>query len=363
MTEFRYKQEKIRELLHIRRLDTLLLQRTSSFAWATCGAASYVNTASSTGAASLLITPSSNHIITTNIEATRLEHEEKLLYQGWQIHAVPWHEKKDIIKEIIGKQKLGADVVYPGAVDLGVDIARLRARLTPEEGVRFRVLGRLCADAMDRAARSIKPGLTEHQIASILANETLNKGVQAIVNLVATDERIYSFRHPIPTYKALENYAMLVLCGRRWGLVCSITRLVHFGSLPDEIKHKAEAVAKIDAAIISATRPGKTLGAIFNQVIASYADNGYPNEWHLHHQGGPAGYEPREYLAQPGSTEAVFEGQVYAWNPSITGVKSEDSVQVGAQENEIITAIPGWPTIPVEINQQTFLRPWILEIT
>lgn len=363
MTEFRYKQERIFELLHSRHIDSLLLQRTSSFAWATCGAASYVNTASTTGGASLLVTPSGNHLITTNIEATRLEQEEKLTYQGWQIHSAPWFDKNEIIKKIIGKQKLGADSIYPGAMDLSVDIARLRARLTPEEGVRFRVLGRLCADAMDRAARSIQPGMTEHQIASILAKETLSKGVQAIVNLVATDERIFSYRHPIPTYKALENYAMLVLCGRRWGLVCSITRLIYFGTLPEDIKRKAEAVAKVDAVFISSTRPGMSLGAVFEQAKASYTASGYPDEWRLHHQGGPAGYEPREYLALPGSSELVYEGQVYAWNPSITGVKSEDSIQVGNQGNEIITVIPDWPTIPVEIDNQSILRPWILEVT
>ncbi len=40
-------------------------------------------------------------------------------------------------------------------------------------------------------------------------------------------------------------------------LVCSITRLVHFGLLPDEVRRKAEATARIDATSIAATRPGR----------------------------------------------------------------------------------------------------------
>jgi antitoxin VapB len=36
-------------------------------------------------------------------------------------------------------------------------------------------------------------------------------------------------------------------------------------------------------------------------------------------------------------------GQVYAWNPSITGYKSEDTMLVGEKRNEVLTAIPGWP--------------------
>ena len=57
----------------------------------------------------------------------------------------------------------------------------------------------------------------------------------------------------------MERYAMLVLCGRKWGLVCSITRLVHFGALSDEVRRKMQATAQVDATFIAATRPGQTL--------------------------------------------------------------------------------------------------------
>jgi antitoxin VapB len=155
---------------------------------------------------------------------------------------------------------------------------------------------------------------------------------------------------------------MLVLCGRRWGLVASITRLVHFGPLPDEIRKKAEAVARVDAQLIAATRPGASLGQVFQQATTVYRDVGHPDEWKLHHQGGPAGYEPREYLATLDSSEQVTLGQVYAWNPSITGVKSEDSIQIGESNNEIITEIDGWPSIDIEVDGQIIRRPAILQV-
>jgi len=41
MSEFSQKQDRIQILLEERKLEALLLQRVSSFAWATCGAASY----------------------------------------------------------------------------------------------------------------------------------------------------------------------------------------------------------------------------------------------------------------------------------------------------------------------------------
>jgi Xaa-Pro aminopeptidase len=362
VNEFSQKQDCIQALLAERKLDALLLRRVSSFAWVTCGAASYVNTATTNGEAALLITPSGRYLITNNIEATRLEQKEKLAAQGWEFRVVPWHAAQDTVAELTRGLRLGADGPYPSATDLSGDLARLRANLTPQEGERFRALGRLCAEAMAPAARAVRPGQTEYQIAGLLAHEVESRGVQAIVNLIATDGRIFAFRHPLPTDKKLERYAMLVLCGRRWGLVCSVTRFVHFGRLPDDLRRKAQAVAQVDATFIAATRPGQTLGKIFQQATAAYAEAGFPDEWHLHHQGGPAGYEPREYVATSDSTDVVSVGQAYAWNPSITGTKSEDTILVSETGNEVLTATKDWPKLSVTVGGQTLTRPAILEI-
>lgn len=364
MNEFDEKQKQILALLAEHKLDALLLQRVSSFAWATCGAASYINTAATDGIASLLITPSARYVITNNIEATRLQQEEKLEEQGWRFNIVPWQDAADAVGKLTHELKLGADCEYPGATDLSDEIARLRANLTSAEGERFRVLGRLCADAMHSAIRTVQPGETEYEIAARLGHETQARGAQPIVNLVATDERIFKFRHPLPTDKKLERYAMLVLCGRKWGLVCSITRLIHFGMLPDEVRRKANACARIDATIIAATRPGETFGKIFQRIVATYAETGFAGEWRSHHQGGLVGYEPRESFIRPDSNDCVALGQSYAWNPSITGVKSEDTILVGAAENEVLTTISDWPSLAVTLaDGKTFARPAILEIT
>jgi len=364
MNEFERRQKQIEAFLEKRDLDGLLLQRVSSFAWATCGAASYVNTATTFGEATLIITPAGRYLITNNIEATRLEQEEKLAEQGWEFRVGHWYKGQEAIAELTGGLRLGADVSYPGTTDISAELARLRAVLSAEEIERFRTLSGVCAEAMDSAIRAVRPGQTEYQIAGLLAQEADSRGAQAIVNLIATDERIFSFRHPLPTDKKLDRYAMLVLCGRRWGLVCSITRLVHFGPLPDELRRKSEAVAQVDAAFISATRPGRTLGEIFEVAQKTYAQTGFADEWTLHHQGGPAGYEPREYVAVPGSRDVVAVGQTYAWNPSITGAKSEDTILVGEDGNEVLTTIGDWPMLSATVEglAEPTPRPGILEV-
>lgn len=363
MDEFEFKQARLRDLLESHHLDALLLRRVSSFAWATCGGASYINTASTFGIASLLVTPTARYLITDNIEARRLADEQQLAAQGWEFRVAPWYASGETIANLTQGLKLGADSAYIGAEDLSSEMALLRAALTPDEIIRMRALGQLCAAAMESAVRTVRPGMTEFEIAAQLDCETEQRGAQAIVNLIATDWRISTYRHPLPTDKQLECYAMLVLCGRKWGLVASITRFVYFGRLPDELRRKGDACAQVDAAMIAATRPHKTLGAIFSQAVAAYDRLGFAEEWQLHHQGGLAGYEPREAFGLPGSNVTVVAGNACAWNPSIAGVKSEDTILVGEHGNEIITATPGLPTVSIEVDGQTLARPAILEFS
>jgi Xaa-Pro aminopeptidase len=362
MNEFKEKQEKIKALLAENKVEAILLNRISNFAWLTCGAASYVNTASTEGVASMLITPKSLHIITNNIEAPRLEKEEQINSQGWKLEVTPWYTATTDISKLTKGMKLAADMPIDGTVDLSTQLTHLRMNLLPEEIVRFKLLGKLCAEAMDEAIHKVKPGQTEYEIAGTLAQAAENKGVQAIVNLIATDERIFSFRHPLPTVKKMEKYAMLVLCGRKAGLVCSITRLIHFGKINDELSKKQAAVAKIDATFIHYTRPGFNSGQIFNLAVKAYAASGFPDEWKLHHQGGPAAYEPREMIVTPDSVHQVAAGQVYAWNPSITGTKSEDTILVDEKSNEVLSVIPDWPIVEIQIDGENISRPAILEV-
>ena len=361
--EFVVKQGRIQALLDACNLDALLLRRASSFAWATCGASSFINMASTEGEAALLFAPSGRDVLTNQVESPRLEQEEKLADSGWRIVANPWHEPGTSLQALTKGLKVGTDVPAPGFTDLSREVSRLRARLLPEEGDRFRDVGRICAEAMSIAAGATLPGQTEHEIAAHLAAETVRRGAQPVVILVATDDRIFRFRHPLPTDKRLQKYAMLVLCARKWGLVGSITRFVHFGALPDELQRKSEAVARVDAAFIGATRPGRPLRDVFADGVAAYAAEGYAEEWRLHHQGGAAGYEPREFLGTPQKTESVVEGQAYAWNPSITGTKSEDTVLVGRDHFEVITAMDGWPTVRVAAGGMEIERPAIKVIT
>jgi len=352
LEEFQIKLSTMRLLLDKHGVDGLLLRRVSSFAWATCGAASYVNTATTEGAASLQVTRDHCYLATNNIEAPRLEQESGLAGQCWEFRISHWTSPMTELNKLTAGLNLIADVPFGGAKEVSPEVSRLRANLTPAEGERFRLLGQLCAQSMDSAARAVHPQMTEYEIAALLGAETQQRCVQPIVNLIATDERIYKYRHPLPTEKKLEKCALLVLSGRRWGLVCSISRLVHFGPIPAVVQKRILATARVNAALIANTRPFRSLHDVFQVGQREYEATGFADEWRFHHQGGAVGYEPREFLGLPGSTDLVSVGQAYAWNPTIAGAKIEDTILVGPQGNEILTTMPNWPVISIKIPEQ-----------
>jgi antitoxin VapB len=155
---------------------------------------------------------------------------------------------------------------------------------------------------------------------------------------------------------------MLVLCFRHQGLVSALTRMVYFGEAPEALRQLAEAAARVDAQAIAGTRPGRTLGELYEILRRAYAREGAPDAIEQHHQGGTIAYLGRETLARPGALERIEEGQAFAWNPSIRGAKSEDTMLLTAHGPEIITAMADWPTFTCVTDAGAIARPAVLEI-
>jgi antitoxin VapB len=113
--------------------------------------------------------------------------------------------------------------------------------------------------------------------------------------------------------------------------------------------------------MMKAARPGKSVSQVFAEARAAYSRNGYPDEWQLHHQGGAVGYQPREYIATPECAETVLANQAFAWNPSVRGTKSEDTMLVREQGFELLTApSPAWPAVVIEEGGEPIPRADIL---
>jgi len=324
------KERRLAAWCKERGVDGVWLRRRTNIAWLSDGADVHVDASSSTGVGSIVWTPRKKIVLTSNIEKPRLADEE--FGDGWEIQPQDWWRA-----EKLPKAKLATD--FPDD-----PFADLRASLTDLELTRVRELGLYTSIALEQILKGfLRPGHTEQEIAGALSGIFRGWGASTPVVLVAADDRIAKYRHPIPTARRIEKTVLVAVCPRRHGLMVAVTRIVHFGTkLPPALRKKHDAVCRIDAALHAATAPGQRWCDILEVGLQAYRETGFKDEWKLQHQGGPMGYEGRDYKATPTEMRKVVAHQLVGWNPSITGTKSEDTI---LSTGEVLTAARDWPMV------------------
>ena len=252
-SEINEKKNRVRDL--IRRLDLagILLRKQCNFAWLTGGGRNLVGIATEVGVASILITPEREYVLCNNIEAPRMADEEKVEAMGYEIRSYPWHDDREaaLVAELAGNGPVGCDDQFGGLRNVGGEVARLRWSLTPPEITRYKELGVTAAEALEAAAKSIRPGDTENAIIGRLANNLWERGCDYITVFCAADDRIARFRHPIATDRRIEKRAMLCCNARKSGLIVSFTRFVQFGKVPAEIRRIYDANVYVDCVMMA----------------------------------------------------------------------------------------------------------------
>ena len=333
------KLAAIRQMLEKEKINAVVVEKQNNFSWLT-GGRCFVGLTGDGASGALVITKDKAVLLADSIEGPRLSQEEC----DWPLEQYVWHDRagrEEILQKLTGGN-------YKTDSDLAGWFHENRIILNEAELEDYRKAGKICAEILENEMKKLKPGTTELELAGALSAGMWANQIEPIVLLIAFDDRIFKYRHPVPTAKKLDRYAMGVICGRYKGLVVSATRLVHIGPVPAATQAIIDAAAKVDALVINATRPGTTLGKIFTKICDTYKELGYPGEEKLHHQGGLAGYGAREAIANPTAALEVKVGQAYAWNPSITGAKCEDTVLVLPEGNEIITHTGDWAYVEVD---------------
>ena len=358
--ELNEKYARLGSFLDRDNLSALLLSRHENIAWITAGQVeARVAQGVETAVTSLLITRTGlRYYLTPNNEAPRLADEE-FTGLGYEAVIYPWYQNPvPLLRELAGDAALGSDI--PIRHGKPVNLAGLRAPLLSPEMDRFVTLGRQTADATASVLESLNPGITEEEMAARTAAALLERGITPTVLLMGVDDRIRKYKHSVPRSGRLERYGMVNLCARKWGLVCSITRFIHFGPLPEELSDSFNAAARIHSELLHTTRSGANSAELFAVARQAYASAGAPEEIELHHQGGPCGYAERDWLIQPQGQEAVALPQAFAYNPSLRGAKIEDTALVTDTEVEIVTDTPTLPVIETIVKDEVYRSAGVL---
>lgn len=316
----------------------VLLRSPASFAWYTGGADNRVDHDSAGGAAAIVVTDEGEWVVTDEIEGDRFR-EEEVGHLGIEVVTHPWYgSAADVMTSITGGRRLAGDLPGIGDVDAGDALARLRYVLDDRDIERYRGVGADARGLLGDVALAVEPTTTEQEAAAMLAAEARRRGGFAPVALVAGAERLPRYRHPVPSDAPLGRRAMLVVSFERGGLYASFTAFVHFEPPDDEQRRGIDACEEVLRRMREeATKPGRTLGEIFDDCRRFYADAGFPDEWRHHHQGGIAGYRSREVIARPGEETVVAAGQAFAWNPSVRGAKAEETFVLTGDGPEVLT--------------------------
>jgi len=342
------KRSRVREFLQRKGYDGLIISTREHFAWITGGGDSHVVRNTDTGFGTIVITKDKAWLVAHSMDAARL-YDEQIPGQGYDLVVQRWYEGdvRQKALELAGRN-VASDTSYKDTQNVYADLVDLHYPMTDLEISRTHWLASTTDQLFSAFAPTVKPGETEKDIAARLHCEHLKKNMEVDVLIVGSDERCFNYRHPLPTEKQLDRYLMLHTVARRWGLHCNLTRFIHFGEPSEEIRKVYNAAANVETRVFLSLKPGVKFSEILALQKNWYAEQGYPEEWRNHFQGGPTGY----VIVDAGRclTEKVVQiNQAYEWFITITGTKmgelsllTEKGLEISSFQNST------WPGIEIE---------------
>ncbi len=359
------KEKRLISLLEAENLKAILLKKQANFSWLTGGGLNMVGIATEMGITSLLVTKEGRYLIANKIEAARMMDEEGLKELGFELLEYEWYVEREaeMVQKVAGDlSQVGADVGFGQCRNLDGAIKKLRYSLTENEIERYLFLGEKLSKAIEKVMLGIKPGDTECEIAGRIGVELWKDRIDPTGLMVAADDRIYSYRHPIPTERMVKRYVMVCVNARYKGLITTVTRLLHFGKPEGKLVKQFQDNLEIDCRMTEATKPGIPAKVPFEIGLETYRKLGYKDEWQLHHQGGAMGYYARDIKVTSETNDLILDNQAYCWNPSISGTKTEDGVIATVNGPLFITKPIIYPKQELEINGVTVIKPGLLII-
>ncbi|MFM8384730.1 MAG: M24 family metallopeptidase [Actinomycetota bacterium] len=342
-SEQREKRARIKALLAEKGLDALVLRKGANVAWIIGGRA-HIPTTLELSCMDVIVYPDRIVVVTNKIEAQRLKDEE--LSGDEELIVVNWFEGRDA--HLPKGPKIGVDGIDSERTNIQGEIENLRRKLNEFEIARLKEIGRDATDALEEAMLDIDSDANEVEVAGEIAEELWERNLEPVVLLVAGEDRIKKYRHPLPTTAKVGSLAMGVICARRKGLIASVTRLVHFGELKSEVKENYIKLLNVESAFLDGTKPGATLADAFKAGQVEYLKQGFErDEWTNHHQGGPTGYLPRDFTAHEKTNQLIEVRNAIAWNPSAAGLKVEDTLVVTEIGFDFVTGSSEWPSLKI----------------
>lgn len=359
--EVRQKEERIQSYLIKNNLYGMVIGRQDNFAWITGGGENKVILSSELGFSYLLITREKKMCISLVADYSRVM-DEVLTQLGYEGIELMWYKKskEEKISELIFGKRVISDFPIAGADFKLKDIYDLHYPLTEQEIKKYSILGKKTEEIITKISLDMEPGMSEYEIEAKLFFEYTKNNISPSVLLVASDERIIKYRHPIPSKKRVEKYVMISPAVRKWGLHANVCRLIYFGEPPSELLNKYRAASIIAAHVLSMCKEGALFKHILKEEIRLYKVLGYEHEWKNHFQGGITGYMVSDPTLCFDDTARVRINQAFEWFITISGVKVSELSVCTNKGRDVLSVNGLWPTEEYSANGEVYRFPEIL---
>lgn len=232
-------------------------------------------------------------------------------------------------------------------VDATSVMARLRMVKDAGELQAMRDAVTVVEEALGVAIATIKPGVTEREIAATWERAMQEAGSQAsFTTIVASGPNSANPHHTAGDRRIQRGDLVVLDGGARVGGYCSdITRTVAVGELGAEERRIYDLVLQANRAGCAVLAPGRT-GAEIDQAARSVIEEGGYGSQFVHRTGHGLGIEIHEppYLHSV-EQDPLLEGSTFTvepgiYLPGIGGVRIEDNVVLTATGGDVLTSFP-----------------------
>ena len=355
------KHERVRQLLTTTGSDALLLQSAENISWFTAGIDPF-RCGSENCTTSLFVTSDARLFATNSVDSAQI-FEREAFGLGFQMKQREWFQPhRELVKDLCRSRNVLSDQSIEDARHDADAVRAIRLPLTELEVARIRLLSRIAVHAVEATGHNLRPGVTESEVAGQISHRLLKRTVTAVRIQVCADGRNERYRHWTFAEQPIENFAVLSCVARRWGLHVGVTRTVCLEKVPDELWKIFQRAMLLHATGIFFSRPGQTLGAVWNKVQRIYEKFGMVNEWQLSDQADVIGYSASECQLTPNSEYRLQSPAALFWHASVGPALVGDTILLHDSSNEQMTRSASWPHVAVEVKGRPVLCPGILRV-
>lgn len=354
-----YKQAIATNLIKRVGCDGLLVLEPENFSWLTGGgsARGIVDHEETPG---LYINGEGRWLLCANVDTQRL-FDEEIDGLGFQLKEWPWHlGRAQFLTDLCQGRNVACDQGLGGCKVVADQLHKARLTMTEYEQACYRALGKIVSHALEATGRTLAHGETEREAAGQMSHRLIHRGATPLCVSVFSDGRSQLYRQAGYTAASIQQYAVLTIAARKYGLCARASRTVVFGQPEASLRKDHDAACKVSANYVASSWPDSVPRQILASGLRIYQIVGAEHEWALCPQGHLTGRAIVELAMTPRLEDLLQNNSAITWHVSVGGAVSCDTFLISEEGPRSITAAENWPLKRIRIQGAEFVRPDLL---